>query len=378
MRKASFRASVVASVVVAMSLAACGSSGGNKSASNKPSLTSGNTTQASSAASSPTGAASSNGATDRPTGNPHVVFAVAGYSVSFLPVTLAVDAGLFKAEGLDADLIQTGGGAQTLAGVSGGSATFGAIVYSDGLVASSKGQPIASLAPLSVQYTTDLVMSAKSMKKFGITSDMSIKDRVQHAKGAKIAVTSRGSGGDKVVRYILQQYGLNPDKDVTIVNISQNGQEPALEAGQIDAFANSSPITDLAVKAGAEWWIRPSQGDVPSLNGFTYVSLASLPSVVNKHPDWAKAALRGLQAAVDMLKNDPDKAIPYILPHIKGLTADDLKSILKDASAYLPDSLVLTEKGFQQNLDFLKSVGQPVDVTFAATSNTALSKAATG
>jgi len=293
-------------------------------------------------------------------------------------VTLAVDAGLFKAEGLDAEMIQTGGGAQTLAGVSGGSATFGAIVYSDGLVATSKGQPIISVAPLSVQYTTDLVMSAKSMQKFGITPDMPIDQRVQRAKGAKIAVTSRGSGGDKVVRYILQQYGLNPDKDVTIVNIAQNGQEPALEAGQIDAFANSSPITDLAVKAGAKWWIRPSQGDVPSLNGFTYVSLASLPSVVKNHPDWVKAAVRGLQASIDMLKNDPDKAIPYILPHIKGLTADDLKSILKDAAAYLPDSLVLTEKGFQQNTDFLKAVGQPVDVTFADTSNTALAQAAAG
>ncbi|MGZ8494960.1 MAG: ABC transporter substrate-binding protein, partial [Candidatus Binatia bacterium] len=67
-------------------------------------------------------------------------------------------------------------------------------------------------------------------------------------KGKRIAISRFGSGTDTAIRLALRKFGLNPIKDVTILQMgSQPDRVRALAAGSIDATLVSPPL-DLAAK----------------------------------------------------------------------------------------------------------------------------------
>jgi NitT/TauT family transport system substrate-binding protein len=301
--------------------------------------------------------------------------AISAPVTSYWPVIVAQQAGLFKQEGLDVEIVITGGGGPTIAAVAGGSAQFAAPVYSDAIIATSKGQTVTSIAPLMAQYTTDAVVSTSKAQALGISATLPIEERVKRGSGLRIAVTGPGSGADKVVRFVLKRYGLDPEKDVSIVGIGTEGQLPALRAGQIDSYANTSPATDQAVAAGAaQWWFRPSQGEIPDLNGFTYITLAALPQYIKDHPTVVEGVLRATRGATQILQNEPDRAVELLQDQVKGVPPDQLRQILKDAAPSFPSSLVLTQKGWDQNIAFLADSGERVNVKFEDANNTEIAQ----
>src|SRR5713226_10124145 len=70
-------------------------------------------------------------------------------------------------------------------------------------------------------------------------------------KGKKIGVSQIGASSDFIARYAVQQLGLNPDRDVTILAAGGMGQRwAALTGGHIDATVAQPPYTLLARKSG--------------------------------------------------------------------------------------------------------------------------------
>lgn len=304
-----------------------------------------------------------------------VTIATGAHVASLWPITIADGAGFFKAEGLEAEVVLTNSGSNTLAAVSGGSAQFGGLPYGDAILATEKGQPLISVAALVNQYTTDAIMSASKAKELGITASMPLKDRIAKAKGLKIAVNAPGSGQDKLIRFVLKKNGINPDKDVTIVGLGNEGMLPALLAGQVDALLNSSPTTDQGIAGGAQWWFRPSQGEIPELNGFVYTTLIARPDYVKSDPKVAEAVTRAITKALTLLRTDEAKSVEILGKYVKTPT-ELLRSSLKNNVAGYPKDAVITEQGFKQNVDFLAEFGQVVKAKFADVTNTEFAKKA--
>lgn len=306
-----------------------------------------------------------------------VTIALGAHVASLWPVTIADGAGLFKAEGLDAEIVVTNSGANTLAAVAGGSAQFGALPYGDAMLATQKGQPLVSMAALVNQYTTDAVINTAKATALGITASTPLADRIKKAKGLKIAVNAPGSGQDKLIRYVLQEHGLDPDKDVTIVGLGNDGMLPAFQAGQVDAYLNSSPTTEQGIAAGGSWWFRPSQGEVAALNGFIYTTLIARPDYMKQNPKISEAVARAITKALTMLRNDETKSLDVLAKYVK-ITPELLKSSLKNNVAGYPKDAVISEAGFKQNVDFLAKFGQAITVKFDdVTTNEYAKKAAT-
>lgn len=321
-------------------------------------------------------AAASPGATKAPVESlGKVTIALGAHVASLWPVTIADGAGLFKAEGLDAEVIVTNSGANTLAAVAGGSAQFGALPYGDAMLATQKGQPLVSMAALVNQYTTDAVINTAKAGALGITASTPLADRIKKAKGLKIAVNAPGSGQDKLIRYVLKQNGLDPDKDVTIVGLGNEGMLPAFLAGQVDAYLNSSPTTEQGIAAGGSWWFRPSQGEVPQLNGFVYTTLIARPDYMRQSPKVAEAVARAMTKALTMLRSDEAKSLEVLAKYVK-ITPELLKASLKNNVAGYPKDAVITEAGYKQNVDFLAQFGQAITVKFDEVTNVEFAKKA--
>src|SRR4051812_18595890 len=245
-----------------------------------------------------------------------LTIAIGGYTFAYLPLLVATAAGFMKAEGLDVSLVDTGSGTNSMAAMLGGSADITGLVMSDVILAVAKGQKINAFAPLMSQYASDAVISTRAAEKIGLTRTMPLQDRLARLKGLTLAISGRGSGTDKIWRYLLSLGGLDPEKDVRLTVVKLDKMYLALRSGQIDGFNTTAPANNQAVEDGlAVWAARPSHGEVPGIENFLYTVLCGRPDFLDKNPDTVAALVRGMTRGSELIRNDPDTAGQVLREH---------------------------------------------------------------
>ncbi len=111
-------------------------------------------------------------------------------------------------------------------------------------------------------------------------------------KGKRLAVSRFGAQSDFLTRYAISKLGLNPGKDVTILQIgSTPARYAALKGGSVDGTIMWFPVT---INEG-------------------YRMLADLNDIIT---DWPYL---GYYAMASALKNRRDKVVRYLKAHVKAL-----------------------------------------------------------
>ncbi len=170
----------------------------------------------------------------------------------------------------------------------------------------------------------DLVMIGASTQVgiFNIIGTPGLKS-IAELKGKKAAVTSAGSTTDLLLRKVLQDNGLTPEKDVSIVVIAGDTTlVAALVSHQVDAIVNSEPFSSMAVAQGGALLYDQSTSGEPAIQTPLTVKRGYLPS----HRDLLKRMLMANMEAIHMLKTDPDQAAKY---SAKDMGVDDLALLSK-------------------------------------------------
>ncbi len=157
-------------------------------------------------------------------------------ATSFLPVYIADEKGFFKEYGLNAQTVLFRGDAGVV----------------QALVAGSVDINVASLTGL-----LNTISAGQKLKAFWGGYNQAdfewyaVKDlkSVKDLKGKRFAVTSLGSLTDHLTRYLIQKSGLDPQRDVQILQIGGTpAMLTALRTGRVDV-AILSPPTKFAAKA---------------------------------------------------------------------------------------------------------------------------------
>jgi len=171
-----------------------------------------------------------------------VVLAVGGKTgIAYLPLTIAEQRGLFKAEGLDVDIQDLQGGAKALQAMVGGSAEV-VIGYYDHTIQMQAINKTLTAVALLARYP-GLVL--------GVRSDLA--DQVKQAsdlKGKKVGVTALGSSSQFFINHLLSQQGLKPS-DISAIGIgANNAAVAAVEQKQVDALVNLDPMIAVLLSRG--------------------------------------------------------------------------------------------------------------------------------
>jgi NitT/TauT family transport system substrate-binding protein len=143
-------------------------------------------------------------------------------------VWVAKEAGLFKENGLDVQLIFIGSS----------SILSQAVIAGDVPIAIMSGT-----AAINSQLAgSDLVMAASTKKDPAQAFLVTAKGISQPAqlKGKKLAVSRLGASSDFILRLILKKIGLVPDKDVAIIQI---GSSPVRMAALANGVADGTALT---------------------------------------------------------------------------------------------------------------------------------------
>lgn len=184
---------------------------------------------------------------------------------------------------------------------------------------------------------------------------------VKDLRGKKLAATF-ASSAHVLVLDILEQHGLVPGKDVTLINLKVSEMPAAFRSGEVDACALWTPMFNKLLRMeGAHLLLDDTRfslfkeynlGPGPDL-------LVARKEFVDKYPNTTKAFIQGYFEAVELLKNKP-RECAEVLVKLTGLTMDEQMSVLKDIQWYgldkqqelmdKPGSFVI---GMQKLADFL-------------------------
>jgi NitT/TauT family transport system substrate-binding protein len=155
-----------------------------------------------------------------------------------MPTWVAMDAGIFKKNGLDVELITVDGGARGMQAVLAGEIDIATLGGAECLSATAAGAKITMTAVGTPVFPYQL-MAAADIKT---AADL---------KGKKIGISSPGGSADIATRKALKDIGLDPDKDVTLVALGSHAQRTAaLFAGSIQAAVDDPPNTTELVDKG--------------------------------------------------------------------------------------------------------------------------------
>jgi NitT/TauT family transport system substrate-binding protein len=129
----------------------------------------------------------------------------------FLTLYLAKERGLFEKEGLSVELVQFNAAPDALSTLVAGQVDLGATGMTEVITAQEAGTPIKGFWTLT---------RAMPYEIWGKSDYADLKA----AKGARFAISKYGAISDFFTRYAVQKSGLDPYKDVQVIQIGGTGQ----------------------------------------------------------------------------------------------------------------------------------------------------------
>jgi NitT/TauT family transport system substrate-binding protein len=299
-----------------------------------------------------------------------VTIALPSLSLSFSPVVVADKMGFFKQQGLDVELVQAGSGSKAAAAVIGNSAEIGASDFGDMVGAVEKGQDVRIFAGFTVRPTNGLVVKKEVADRLGINSAMPIEQRVQALKGLKLAISTPGSGTDNTQRYILRNYGLDPERDVEILTTGSVVNALATFAkGAADGTTLSSPSTEQAVlRNGAVYVVKTSDGEIPAFKDQAQQGFWSTGKWLDANPEKATAATAAIWQALEYIRTNPVEAGKVVRDEAWAETEQDVfDEAWKTVMTAYADTPALTQARVESLIQWSSGIeGHPATVKWDA------------
>ena len=254
------------------------------------------------------------------------------------PLIIAKEAGLFKKHGLEPTLILTPGG----------SLGFQAMMGGD--VAMVLGNPAAAVTSNLAGADMVVVASFQNTFPFSLVSIPEIK-KVDQLVGGKVAISRFGSATDTAIRMALTRVGLNPAKDVTILQIgTQTSRFAALQTKTVQAALITPPFTLTARKLGYNTLIDMGQLNIPFVN----TALLTRKSYIKSQRETVQLAVAALSEAIHYYKTEKEPTIKILGKYLQTTDREALEETYNEiALKATPEKPYATLAGIQTIIDEL-------------------------
>ncbi|HEY2986225.1 MAG TPA: ABC transporter substrate-binding protein [Candidatus Binatia bacterium] len=203
---------------------------------------------------------------------------------------VAQDMGLFRKHGLEVNLSYTAGAAQVIQTMMAG----------ENQIATAGGSGVvdADLGGADLVAVAGMV----NMPAFYIVVQPEIKS-IQELRGKAVGITRFGSSTDFTMRYIIRKAGLEPDKDVPLLQLGgQPELAAAMEGRRIFAAPLTPPALQKALKASGKILVAPKTIGL----SFPHVSLVVRKTYLATRRQIVKNFIMGYSEGVAMLHKDKE------------------------------------------------------------------------
>jgi len=173
---------------------------------------------------------------------------------------------------------------------------------------------------------------------------------IKQLKGKRVAVSRFGSGSHFQTNLALKDGGLDPEKDVTVLQIGNSGARmAAILSGTVDGTIMAADFVPKAKKAGFNILADLSDTNIE----YPFLSVHMLGSYTDRNLRVVKAVIKGMSESIRALQSDPATAKAAIRA---ALRTDDVETIdyaLARSVQVLDRRPFPTQAGIQTVLDEL-------------------------
>ena len=248
------------------------------------------------------------------------------------------DAGFFRKYDIEPQIVYIVGGPTNTAALISGSVDFNIFAGPSSVAANLSGADTAILMSF-VNTLEHSVFAAPSIKK---PADL---------KGKRMAIARPGSSDHYGAVTALRKWGLEPDKDVTLMSIGGPPERYlALQSGRVDAALFQPPLTTRAQKAGFNRLVALVDLGLDYLG----TSLATTRTVIDKKEDLVRRLTKAFVEGIHYYKTNKAASLKAIS---KMMNTDDPEALEESYDAYAIKFMARapypTQKGIEAILDDL-------------------------
>lgn len=227
-----------------------------------------------------------------------VRMSISAVDVSFLTGGLAVKRGMFRDEGLDVELIRMNANVSVMA-LSTGDIDY-TMVFASVVRGALRGLPMKVVASF-MDSSTHLLIARPEFKT------------IRDLKGKTLAVSNYGATSDVAARMMMKQGGLDPERELKIVQLgAERGRYAALKEGIVDVAVLSPPTDTDAIRNGYRVLSRFHEHFKLPFTG-----LGTNLKKLKEKPDEVKRMVKALLRANRFVRSNREGTIQTLMDWVK-------------------------------------------------------------
>jgi NitT/TauT family transport system substrate-binding protein len=216
--------------------------------------------------------------------------------------------GIFRKNGLDPLIVYVGSGSLLSQALIGGSFDIGFSQGSEAMLAKLHGADQRIVASVANHFN-HVYMTAP-----GITS-------IRQLKGKRVAVSRFASGSHFMTNLVLREGGLDPERDVSVLQIGNSASRlAAILGGSIDGTIMAADFIPQAKKAGINVLVDLADSKIE----YPFLTFNMIGAVIDRRLNMVKAFLKSVSEGIYILQTDPVAAKSVIKAALK---TDDVETI---------------------------------------------------
>lgn len=271
-----------------------------------------------------------------------VAVAYSSLSASNSPLWVATDAGAFEKQGLDVTPILTVGATRALAALLGGSVSIVETGTTAVVLARSQGASVFIIGGVMNTMPFHLIVTPN------ISSAADLR-------GKTLGVSRFGSMSDLAVRLAVHLLGLNPEKDVKILQVGTAiTRFAAMKRGALDGTVVETDLLPEAKSAGFKVLLSLAKRKIP----FQFIILASTRQIINGKRDMLDRFMRGWVEGLKIYRSNEDLVVKTLAKYTKISSKKDLKLVYENYRNAFALPPIPSNKGIQAIIDALKGKGE--------------------
>lgn len=272
------------------------------------------------------------------------------HSVFYAPLYVTIEKGYFKDENIDLTLVTGFGADKTMTAVISGEADIGFMGSEASVYMYSEGAS---------DYVVNFAQLTQRAGNFLVARQDNEHFQWADLKGKTVLGGRKGGMPEMVFEYILKENGIDPEKDLTIIqNIDFGSTAPAFADGRGDFTIEFEPGATSLESEGKGHVIASlgkDSGYVP------YTAFSAKKSYLKENPDVIQRFTNALQKGMDYVRShSPSETASVIKPQFPETTLEMITTIV--TRYYEQDTwksnLIFEESSFDLLQDILESAGE--------------------
>ncbi len=281
----------------------------------------------------------------------------------YISDVIAQEEKIFERNGLDVKFVNPGDGATAMRLLANGDTQGLLADVASGISAAAKGQPIGVAG--SVINKSLFQISARG-DLLGVRGDW--KAKAEALRGKTVGVPGIGSSADTVMRGLLREAGLVPDKDVTLISVT-TGQAAIAQFQQkaLDAFINVAPAAHLIEKSGSGGLYLDIANEAPPKFADSVIGMMTNRTFAKQNPEAIRRWITSKEQTIKFIgaPANREKVVGYVA---KNITSNDVPLAEKlvdylNGTAYSATRprLEVPAEALRNQIDLLAKNGIPAD-----------------